>query len=1403
MTKKIEGLTIDLGLDTIKVDAGLKGVSRKFSVFSSEMKSSMSVFDKGEKSVQKYETQLGNLNKKLDIHKVAVRNARHDYEKMVKEHGEGSKQADYAAKKYNEEVSALNNLERYVGKVTNEFKEFKNQQRIAANGWTKFGKGLEVTGSKFQALGSSMSDFSRKLTMAFTAPVLALAGTALVKGLSRLIGIDEAKAKLEGLGHTAESIESIMGSALDSVRGTSFGLDEAATTAANAVAAGIEKGDDLTRYLSLTGDAAAIAGTSLADMGSIFNKVQTTGKAYNGELQMLAERGLPVYQWLAKEADTTAESVFNMAKDGEVSTELLLNAIEKNIGGASQKMGAKSFKAGIANMWAAVGRLGASFLDAGGEGGGFFSKMKPLISDMTNNIDKLGGYAEDLGKKFGDAFANTIEKVKNAAKWFNGLSDTNKKLVASMAGLLVVSGPIIGVLAKFLFMMGGIMNFLGPVAKSIGKAGGLLKWLKGIFVAFTGPVGITIAAVTALGVGIFILYKKSETFRKIIGAVISGIKKFGVAVAQGWVILKEKTVKVWNEVSTFLTGAWTSMRDIGIQVWESVSSFFITIWDGIKGAFNSSINWIKGIWKKVMGSEIVTEFMKTFNVWKMTFTTVFSFLIGKVSSGFNAMKSVVTIAMNVIKKIWSAVWMGLSIVVMPVFNKVKTGALAFFNALKVGFTVFFNTIKPILNAFKDVIKTVWTTVVSVVKTNAGIMKSIISQGMNNIKSIISIIWNGIKTVFQVGWELIKGIFSATMMFLRGDIKGGMNRIMTTITTVMNLVKKFFSTTWATIKNIFSSTLTTLWNAIKTYFTSMKNSISAIMASVLNYLRTVWNTILSTVKRIVSSLWTAVKNTFANMKTSISNLAKGAKDGVINQWTRLKNGVTTLANALKDKVTGIFDKMVDAAKALPGKIKTGIINAKDKAVSGIKSLANSMMGKFGSLVNGLIGGVNTITGKLGIDKKISQWSVPQYAKGTGGHPGGAMVVGDRYGRELVQFPNGQTLLSPDTDTLVPNAPKGTKVIPNRITEQILAGKVPMYSGGIGGPFDGVVNTGKRLVNAGKDKFHKVKDTVKGWLGDVWDYASNPKKLVNLMIEKLGLSVTGLSGGAKSMAKAGFSFIKGKAVDFIKDKFDIGGGGNVPMKFGNLVRTSGFGYRTHPITGQKHLHGGVDFAGPIGTAIKALVGGVVTSSGWNSGGYGNLVTIRNGIYDYYYAHMQKTLAKVGTSVKKGDILGLLGSTGQSTGPHLHYEVRRNGQRINPGIGGFADGGLIKKEQLAWVGEGNKEEVVIPTGDPSKRTTAMKLLALAAKKLGAGGGAGSSVGPNNLPGYGSSGDYNAIAGLTEKVDKLTMLMVEMLGIQRDQLDAILAGHVIHTDGRATARVVKPHLERLNERKGQGPRG
>ncbi|RLD43847.1 MAG: M23 family peptidase [Bacteroidetes bacterium] len=122
---------------------------------------------------------------------------------------------------------------------------------------------------------------------------------------------------------------------------------------------------------------------------------------------------------------------------------------------------------------------------------------------------------------------------------------------------------------------------------------------------------------------------------------------------------------------------------------------------------------------------------------------------------------------------------------------------------------------------------------------------------------------------------------------------------------------------------------------------------------------------------------------------------------------------------------------------------------------------------------------------------------------------------------------------------------------------------------------------------------------------------------------------------------------------------------PVSNKDLKRiASGFGYRIHPIYKTLRMHEGIDFTAPIGTPIYATGNGTVERLKSRMSGYGKVVKIDHGYgYETLYAHMSKIIVRPGQKVKRGEIIGYVGNTGRSTGPHLHYEVIKNKRPINP--------------------------------------------------------------------------------------------------------------------------------------------
>jgi murein DD-endopeptidase MepM/ murein hydrolase activator NlpD len=145
---------------------------------------------------------------------------------------------------------------------------------------------------------------------------------------------------------------------------------------------------------------------------------------------------------------------------------------------------------------------------------------------------------------------------------------------------------------------------------------------------------------------------------------------------------------------------------------------------------------------------------------------------------------------------------------------------------------------------------------------------------------------------------------------------------------------------------------------------------------------------------------------------------------------------------------------------------------------------------------------------------------------------------------------------------------------------------------------------------------------------------------------------------------------------------------PVRNENLrSMVSGFGYRTDPFTKTRKMHEGMDFTAKTGTPIYATGDGIVARADNTASGFGNHIVIRHGFgYETLYAHLSKYKCRPGQRIKRGDVIGYVGSTGRSEGPHLHYEVHKNGKVVNPL--NFYYGNISAVEYVAIAQAANQE-------------------------------------------------------------------------------------------------------------------
>lgn len=452
-------------------------------------------------------------------------------------------------------------------KITGDASSFQKAVAGAEKAASSFEKRFEGIGKKITSIGDNLSKY---ITIPAVGAATALAGVTLKKGWDRMTAIDNAKVKLEAIGNSAEDVTEIMNNALASVKGTAYGMDEAATTAASAVAAGIKPGEKLEKYLSAVADAASVAGRDMADMGSIFNKVATQGKATNEVLGQLAESGIPIYQYLADTIGCTEDKIYDMAKNGEIDLATFQKAVETFIGSAAKTIGSKTITGAISNIGASISRVGANLLGSADNASSFAGQLLPILNDITVKLGFVEDKAASIGGVFGETFGlvrtfntgnleqmntalgsasdkakalyeklnPTLTKVKEITDAFSDMS-MNAKL--GFAGSAVAAGPLLTVFGKVISKASALGQTIDGAFTGVKKS---IALMPDSFKSLKGGVKGVLGDFKNIGIGV---KKTSYSF----GFFGSGIKRIFNA-------FKGSS----NGVSSFVNG----LRDIGSSI---------------------------------------------------------------------------------------------------------------------------------------------------------------------------------------------------------------------------------------------------------------------------------------------------------------------------------------------------------------------------------------------------------------------------------------------------------------------------------------------------------------------------------------------------------------------------------------------------------------------------------------------------------------------------------------------------------------------------------------------------------------------------------------------------------------------------------------------------------------------
>ncbi len=643
--------------------------------------------------------------------------------------------------------------------------------------------GKAVTGLKFTGM----------------AAVGAATAQVFMGGFNRLMNKEMAQAQMSALKMSAADIESAMASAEKAVKGTAFGLDEAAGAAATAAGAGIKLGDSMDRYLGLIADTAAVGKSSMSEMGAIFAKVAGKQKLDLEVVNQLMDRQIGI---LPKLAEKNGVSVAQMSKDisdGKVSFEEFQAVMEDMVGGGAVKMG-QTFDGSLKNMRAALSRLGEKLLepvfkaappvfDAIGKGvdalnrnagpaiDGVKAKLGEMFSgaggiDLSSMFDGLRaagdsalGFLRDLWERLrapaASVAATVREDVMPALSRVGEIAGNVGRILGSAFNgarpvLAVIAGIVGGALATGFNILGGI---LGVVSAAVKAVTGFFADNKGVLLAVVGVItAILLPQLTVMAVGY--------------AAVGAAAVASGISQLRGWLTAQGGAIKagaVSLVTSARIVGQWIAMGAAATLNGVKIAAGWVAASAGATGATVKTIAYavaskaVRAATVAWTGVQWLLNAALNANPIGLVVLAIAALIGGLVLAWKNSetFRTIVTAAWNGIKAAALAVWNWISTTLWPGLKAVFDGIGA------VASWLWRNIMLPVWNGIKLAIAVAWAGIRVYINAGMTVFRALAAVALWLWRNVIIPAWNGIKLAIAIAGEIIRGVVDGIKGFFQG------------------------------------------------------------------------------------------------------------------------------------------------------------------------------------------------------------------------------------------------------------------------------------------------------------------------------------------------------------------------------------------------------------------------------------------------------------------------------------------------------------------------------------------------------------------------------------------------------------------------------------------------------------
>lgn len=849
--------------------------------------------------------------------------------------------------------SAMSSVTSVVGGVRSSFSTFG----------TSVAQAFSPISQRIQTVGTQIASLGGAAVTAGTTVVGAIGAIAAAGGFNRAVQIEQAQAKLIGLGNSTEDVAKIMENANAAVKGTSAALNESATVAAAAVASGVAPGEDLERVLRTINDTAGIAGISMQDAGTIFNSVLARGKLQGDDLLQLSSRGVPVLKFLSDQLGVTTQDVSKMVEKGQIDFDTFESAMRAGVGGSAIAMG-KTTSGALSNLSTAISRFGANVITP------FMPIIQNLALGLTDAFDGLGKVVKPVSAAVAGALIAMVQPGSLVANAFQVISDKAASFRDTVAGVVgAIPAPALAGIAGVLGLLGAkfavasvaaspLVAVIANLASKFGPLGGIITGVGGALRVLTGPVGLII---TIVGAAIASSSELQGTLGALATTVMGLVAQVAGQLAPVFTMIAQTVLPllvglfqlVVQTVAQLLVAILPLVSTLLTQLVPVIVQLITTLLPPLVQIFGFVVQVVGALLTAIMPL-ITTLLSLLIPVLQFVVTVVAALASGILTLIGGAITWLTTVAVpamglalqgigaffswlwiGVVQPVWAWIQGAISNVITWIATVVVPWVQTAMAALGLVFTwLYVNVVQPVWNGIKVVIAVVVAAVMTIWQGLVWFVQNILAPLWNWLyATVIAPAWNAIKNVISAVWNWIRDVVLTPLInFVRGPVTNAWLWIRNVVAQVWSNMKAGIAIIWGWIRdnvltpliNFVRGPLTNAWRWLRDLVAQIWGNIRSTIASIWNWIRDVvlnpligfvrnnvggaWNWLRDKVMGVWEGIRTTITNTWNTIRNSVlSPMINFVKTNVVNAWNAAKDGIK---NAW-DKIKGIVDKPVDA------------------------------------------------------------------------------------------------------------------------------------------------------------------------------------------------------------------------------------------------------------------------------------------------------------------------------------------------------------------------------------------------------------------------------------------------------------------------------------------------------------